>query len=165
LIVITAGCISKSTDPEKVFWNWHSAAQARNYSEMFKYEQLNMDNVIYCYETILEGKWENVIEKDRKDFINNYYVKAVKKALQSFDEKNYHSFLRTDPALKLEIESYEVKKDIVKMWLVGDFSGDELIKMQKSDDGNTWNIINPLGYHSYIPTRKHIREMMDIPEK
>ena len=152
---------TKPNNPENVFFGWQKAAISHNYDKMFKYEIFkDLDNVIFSYETIIKGKWSVISEQQKQDFIDTYYKPALKTALEQLSEEKYIAFFRLDPKLNLKIDSYEVKGNDVKMWLTGDFSGDEMIKMSLSD--NKWKLYNPLGYHSYLPTRMYIKKHLGL---
>ncbi|MBN1898003.1 MAG: hypothetical protein JW827_04435 [Spirochaetes bacterium] len=161
LILLSCGDFfmpGKHQTPESVFKNWQKYAGIRKYDKMFEFEYFNFRNVQYCFDQINKNKvWSKATRREQENFIK-LYKKTLKRLLDERPDETYNALLRLKKSYQINITQYTV--DTIKeqgyLFVAGDYPGEEKIKLIRLDD--KWYLINPFGYHSYIPVFKTLQE-------
>lgn len=147
----------KYQSPDKVFQNWQEAARVRKYDKMFDYEYFYFDNIRYCYDQInAPRKWGEATRKEQYKFIV-LYKETLKKLLDEKPNDKYEALLRLKSSYQIHISKYIVDtvSDTGWLYVAGDYPGEEKIRLIKVK--GEWYLINPFGYHSYIPTLQTLK--------
>ncbi len=158
LIVITflsnCGQTGNNQTPDKIFRAWYKYAKNRNYSKMFELEWFRYSNIIYAYNKYNSPKtWDSATRDEQKNFVK-LYKKVLKNLLNKKNNDLYEALLRLKDTYQIKITRYSVNllKNSADLWIAGDYPGEEKIKLKRIN--NKWFLINPFGYHSYLPVTR-----------
>jgi len=148
--------------PNVVFKNWQYYARKRDYDKMLEYEYFKFENVQYTYDKLYKPKtWLNSTPEEQKDFIN-LYKETIKKLLAKIPDEKYEALLRLKKSYNIHITKYVIDmiSETGEIYIAGDYPGEEKIRIIMIN--NKWYLINPFGYHSFIPTLKTLKEEKNI---
>ncbi len=148
------GVIEKNNTPDKVFYKWYRSAKKRDYNAMFKLEWFKYSNVKYAFNKYnAPKKWDSATRKEQLNFIKKY-KEVLKSLLDNKNDDLYEALLRLKPSYKIRLTHYSVNliRNTAEIWVAGDYPGEEKIRLIKVN--NKWYLINPFGYHSYLPVTR-----------
>ncbi len=151
------GIPRKYQPPDIVFKNWQKYAKMRKYNKMFEYEYFRFNNIRYCFDKINAHKrWNSATRREQEKFIA-LYKETLKKLLDEKPNEKYEALLRLKKSYQIRIVRYVVNtiSDTGRLYVAGDYPGEEKIRLIKVQ--GKWYLINPFGYHSYIPVFKALK--------
>ncbi|MDD5065717.1 MAG: hypothetical protein PHF84_01595 [bacterium] len=139
--------------PDEVFRQWQDLARAREYEKMFAYEYYNFENIIYSFNRYYRTRkmtWDSASNKEQQEFVKLYRSVLVHLLNQKNDD-SYESLLRLKTYFQIRVTRYTVNlmNNTAELWVAGDYPGEEKIKLIRFN--NRWYLINPFGYHSFVP--------------
>lgn len=153
----TNSCYIRKMTPDDVFRKWQLFAIQRKYYKMFKYEYFKYSYVISIYNKIhTKKKWEQISEKEKNQFID-FYKNTLMKLLSKKQDNKYQALLRLKKEYQIKMLSYTI--DLLKgkatLRISGDYPDAERIRFIKIK--GEWYLINPFGYHNYMPVLKALQ--------
>lgn len=140
--------------PDEVFRQWQERARERRYEKMFVYESFDFENIKYCYNrTRPRTAWEKASDKEQKEFTRLYRT-VLMRLLTEKNDDSYESLLRLKEVFQIRVTRYTVNltQSTAELWVAGEYPGEEKIRMTRKN--GSWYLINPFGYHSYVPVLK-----------